>query len=38
MTVDLAAGTATGNASVGTDTFTGVTPVRGSNSNDTIPG
>ena len=38
VTVDLAAGTATGNASVGTDTFTGVTRVRGSNFSDTISG
>ena len=38
MTVDLAAGTATGDASVGTDTFTGVSRVRGSNFADTISG
>jgi Ca2+-binding RTX toxin-like protein len=38
VTVDLAAGTAIGNASVGTDTFTGVARVRGSNFNDTISG
>jgi Ca2+-binding RTX toxin-like protein len=38
VTVDIAAGTATGDASVGTDTFTGVSRVRGSNFNDTISG
>jgi Ca2+-binding RTX toxin-like protein len=39
VTVDLVAGTAAGNASVGTDTITGgVTRVRGSNFNDTISG
>ena len=38
MTVDLAAGTATGDASVGTDHFTLVSRVRGSNFNDTISG
>lgn len=38
VTVDLAAGTATGNASVGSDTFTGVSRVRGSNATDTILG
>ncbi len=38
VTVDLAAGTATGNASVGTDTFTGVSRVRGSNFADIITG
>ncbi|MCZ7660304.1 MAG: cadherin domain-containing protein [Xanthobacteraceae bacterium] len=38
VTVDLAAGTASGNASVGNDTFTGVSRVRGSNSNDLISG
>ena len=38
VTVDIAAGTATGDASVGTDTFTGVTQVRGSNFNDTMSG
>ena len=38
VTVDLAAGTATGNASVGTDTFTGVSQVRGSNFADIITG
>src|SRR4029079_10600594 len=38
VTVDLAAGTASGDASVGTDTITGVNRVRGSNFNDTIFG
>jgi Ca2+-binding RTX toxin-like protein len=38
VVVDVAAGTATGNSSVGTDTFTGVANVRGSNSVDTITG
>ena len=39
VTVDLVAGTATsGNASIGNDTFTGVSRVRGSNNNDTISG
>ena len=38
VTIDLAAGTAVGNASVGTDTFTGVSRARGSNFNDTIFG
>ena len=36
--VDLAAGTASGDTSVGTDTFTGVNNVSGSNFNDTILG
>ena len=36
VTVDLAAGTATGDASVGTDTFTGVSQVRGSQFADTL--
>ena len=38
VSVDLAAGTATGDASVGTDTFTGVNRARGSNFDDTISG
>ena len=38
VTVDLVAGIATGDASVGTDTFTGVSQVRGSAFNDTITG
>jgi Ca2+-binding RTX toxin-like protein len=39
VTVDLTAGTASGDPSVGTDTITGgVTRVRGSNFNDTISG
>jgi Ca2+-binding RTX toxin-like protein len=38
VTVNLATGTASGNASVGTDHFTGVTRVRGSNFDDTITG
>jgi hypothetical protein len=38
VTVDMTVGTATGNASVGSDTFTGVSQVRGSNFNDTITG
>src|SRR5262245_25318224 len=38
VAVDLAAGTATGNSSVGTDTFTGVANVRGSGFADTISG
>jgi Ca2+-binding RTX toxin-like protein len=37
VSVDLA-GTATGDASVGSDTFTGVNQVRGSNFNDTLNG
>ena len=36
--VDLAAGTATGDGSVGADTFSGVSGVLGSNFNDTITG
>ncbi|HKA78433.1 MAG TPA: calcium-binding protein [Xanthobacteraceae bacterium] len=38
VAVDLAAGTATGNSSVGADTFTGVANVRGSGFADTISG
>ena len=38
VTVDLTLGTAVGNASVGADTFTGVSRARGSNFNDTIFG
>ena len=38
VTVDLAAGTATGDVSVGTDTFTGVNIVRGSQFADTLQG
>jgi len=38
VAIDLADGTATGNSSVGTDTFTGVANVRASNSADTIFG
>ena len=38
VTVDLGAGTATGDASVGTDTFTGVNSATGSNFDDTISG
>ena len=38
VNVDLAAGTATGDASVGTDTFAGVNQVRGSNFGDTLAG
>ena len=38
VTVDVAAGTATGDASVGTDTFTGVSQVRGSQFADTLFG
>ena len=38
MTVDIAAGTGTGDASVGTDSFTGVARVRGSHFNDTLSG
>jgi Ca2+-binding RTX toxin-like protein len=38
VTVDLAAGTATGDASVGTDTFTGVSQARGSQFADTLSG
>ena len=38
VTVDIAAGTATGDASVGTDTFTGVSQVRGSQFADTLFG
>ena len=38
VTVDLAAGTASGNASVGTDMFTGVTRARGSSFTDMISG
>jgi Ca2+-binding RTX toxin-like protein len=38
VTVDLAAGTATGDVSVGTDSFTGVTRVRGSQYDDTLLG
>src|SRR4029079_9241570 len=35
---DIAAGSATGNASVGHDTFSGVSSLRGSNFNDTLLG
>jgi Ca2+-binding RTX toxin-like protein len=38
VTVDLAAGTATGNASVGADNFSGVSRARDSNFNDTLLG
>ena len=38
VTVDLAAGTAIGDASVGTDHFGGVSQVRGSNFGDTLTG
>ena len=38
VTVDVAAGTGTGDASVGSDTFTGIGSVRGSNYDDTIHG
>ncbi len=38
VTVDLALGTATGDASVGTDTFTGVNAVLGGNFGDTLKG
>ena len=38
VTVDIQAGTATGDSSVGTDTFTGVTAVRGSAFDDTLFG
>jgi hemolysin type calcium-binding protein len=38
VTVDLAVGTATGDASVGTDTFTGVNRVRGSQYDDALLG
>ena len=38
VTVDIAAGTATGDASVGTDTFSGVNAVQGSMFDDTIFG
>ena len=38
VTVDLTAGSATGDSSVGTDTFTGVNSVAGSGFNDTITG
>ena len=38
VTVDIAAGTGTGDASVGTDSFTGVARVRGSHFNDTLSG
>ena len=38
VTVDIAAGIATGDASVGTDTFTGVQGVRGSGFDDTLLG
>jgi Ca2+-binding RTX toxin-like protein len=38
VTADIDAGTATGDASVGTDTFTGVVGLRGSNFNDTLSG
>jgi hypothetical protein len=38
VVVDLAAGSATGDASVGTDTFTGVNNAFGSNFNDTLLG
>ncbi|MGA7964815.1 MAG: cadherin domain-containing protein, partial [Gammaproteobacteria bacterium] len=38
VTVDVAAGTGTGDASVGTDSFTGVSAVRGSMYDDTIEG
>jgi Ca2+-binding RTX toxin-like protein len=38
LSVDFNTGTATGDASVGTDTFTGVNNVQGSNFNDTLIG
>ena len=38
VTVDIAAGTATGDASVGTDTFTGVRAIRASNHDDVVLG
>ena len=38
VNVDIAAGTAVGDGSVGTDTFTGVVQVRGSSFNDTLKG
>ncbi len=38
VTVDLATGIATGNASVGSDTLIGVSSVQGSNFNDTLVG
>ena len=38
VTVDLVAGTATGNLSVGTDTVSGISQVRGSNFDDSISG
>ncbi len=38
VTVDMAAGTATGDASIGSDSFTGVSNVRGSNFADTLLG
>jgi Ca2+-binding RTX toxin-like protein len=38
VTVDLQAGAVTGNASVGTDTVSGISQVRGSNFDDTIRG
>ena len=38
MTVDLAAGTAIGNGSVGTDTVSGIAQVRGSTFGDTLLG
>src|SRR4029078_6478236 len=38
VTVDIAAGTATGDASVGSDTFTGVADVLGSGFNDRVTG
>ncbi|MBR1143698.1 tandem-95 repeat protein [Bradyrhizobium sp. AUGA SZCCT0431] len=38
VAVDIAAGTATGDASVGTDTFTGVNSINGSGFGDTLQG
>ncbi len=38
MTVDLQAGTVTGDASVGSDTVSGISQVRGSNFDDSISG
>src|SRR5262249_27245619 len=38
VSVDLGAGTDSGDSSVGSDTFTGVTQVRGSSFNDTLVG
>src|SRR4029078_10013751 len=38
VTADIAAGSATGNASVGHDTFSGVSSLRGSNFHDTLLG